>query len=74
MKRIDADTIAQRYFDLDATPHMANEEVMVQYLRTMLDDLVQLALRKNGSVALASHLLASNKQHGSAKLTAVRYG
>jgi hypothetical protein len=36
----------------------------------MLDDLVQLALR-NGSAALASHLGASIKQHGSAKLTAV---
>ncbi len=36
----------------------------------MLDDLVQLALR-NGSAVLASHLKASIKQHGSAKLTAV---
>src|ERR1700692_1600023 len=35
----------------------------------MLDDLVQLALR-NGSAALASHLKASIKQHGSAKVTA----
>jgi len=36
----------------------------------MLDGLLQLALR-NGSAALASHLKASIKQHGSAKLTAV---
>jgi integrase len=36
----------------------------------MLDDLVQLALR-NGSAALATHLRASIKQHGSAKLTSV---
>lgn len=70
MQRIDAGAIAQRYFDPDATPHAANAEAMGQYLRTMLDDLVQLALR-NGSVALASHLRASIKQHGSAKLTAV---
>ncbi len=70
VQRIDAGTIAQRYFDPDATPHAANAEVMGQCLRTMLDDLVQLALR-NGSVALASLLRASIKQHGSAKLTAV---
>ena len=43
---------------------------MERFLRTMLDDLVQLALRK-GSSALATHLKASIKQHGSAKLTAV---
>jgi hypothetical protein len=43
---------------------------MERYLRTMRDDLVTLALR-HGSVALAEHLKASIKQHGSAKLTAV---
>ncbi|OTP75661.1 hypothetical protein [Caballeronia sordidicola] len=42
---------------------------MERFLHTMLDDLVQLALR-NGSAALAGHLKASIKQHGSAKLTA----
>jgi hypothetical protein len=39
---------------------------MERYPRTMLDDLVQL-----GSSALAAHLKAPIKQHGSAKLTAV---
>ncbi|WP_327019653.1 phage integrase family protein [Burkholderia sp. Leaf177] len=43
---------------------------MERFLRAMLDDLVHLALR-NGSAALAAHLKASIKQHGSAKLTAV---
>nr|WP_309789584.1 phage integrase family protein [Caballeronia sp. LZ019] len=43
---------------------------MERYLRTMRDDLVQLALR-HGSSVLADHLKASIKQHGSAKLTAM---
>jgi integrase len=70
VQRIDAATIARRYFDPDSTLHAKTPETMDRYLRTMLDDLVQLALR-NGSAALASHLKASIKQHGSAKLTAV---
>ena len=70
MQRIDPGTIARRYFDPDTTPHAATPETLARYLRTMLDDLVQLALR-NGSAALAAHLKASIKQHGSAKLTAV---
>ena len=70
MQRIDAGVIARRYYDPDTTPHAATPETLARYLRTMLDDLVQLALR-NGSAALASHLKASIKQHGSAKLTAV---
>jgi site-specific recombinase XerD len=70
VQRIDASVIARRYYDPDATPHAATPETLARYLLTMLDDLVQLALR-NGSAALASHLKASIKQHGSAKLTAV---
>jgi integrase len=70
VQRIDAATIARRYYDPDTTPHAATPETLARYLRTMLDDLVQLALR-NGSAVLASHLKASIKQHGSAKLTAV---
>jgi len=70
VQRIDAGVIARRYYDPDTAPHAATPETLARYLRTMLDDLVQLALR-HGSAALASHLKASIKQHGSAKLTAV---
>jgi integrase len=70
VQRIDAGVIARRYYDPDTTPHAATPETLARYLRTMLDDLVQLALR-NGSAALAAHLKTSIKQHGSAKLTAV---
>ncbi|SOE97148.1 Site-specific recombinase XerD [Burkholderia sp. D7] len=73
VQRIDPGAIARRYYDPDEprhAPHAASAEAMERFLRTMLDDLVQLALR-NGSVVLASHLRASIKQHGSAKLTAV---
>jgi integrase len=70
VQHIDAGVIARRYYDPDTTPHAATPETLARYLHTMLDDLVQLALR-NGSAALAAHLKASIKQHGSAKLTAV---
>jgi hypothetical protein len=63
----------RRYYDPDEprhAPHAASAEAMARFLRTMLDDLVQLALR-NGSAVFATHLKASIKQHGSAKLTAV---
>jgi integrase len=70
VQRIDTAIIARRYFDPDTTPHAASPETLARYLRTMLDDLVQLALR-HGSAVLAEHLKASIKQHGSAKLTAV---
>jgi hypothetical protein len=69
VQRIDTATIARRYFDPDTTPHAETPETLARYLRTMLYDLVQLALR-NGSAVLASHLKVSTKQHGSAKLTA----
>ncbi|AMM18762.1 integrase (plasmid) [Burkholderia sp. PAMC 28687] len=65
--------IARRYYDPDdraVSPQAATPNAMERFLRTMLDDLVQLALR-HGSAVLASHLKASIKQHGSAKLTAV---
>jgi hypothetical protein len=65
--------IARRYYDPDdrrVSPQAATPDAMERFLRTMLDDLVQLALR-HGSAVLATHLKASIKQHGSAKLTAV---
>ncbi len=48
----------------------ATADAIERFQRAMLDDLAQLALR-SGSAALATHLKASIKQHGSAKLTAV---
>ena len=73
VQRIAPSVIAHRYYDPDdreVSPQAASADAMGRFLRTMLDDLVQLALR-NGSAALAAHLKASIKQHGSAKLTAV---
>ncbi|MFT4438938.1 phage integrase family protein [Caballeronia sp. 15715] len=73
MQRIEPGVIARRYYDPDEPrhlPHAASAEAMTRFLGTMLEDLVQLALR-HGSAVLATHLKASIKQHGSAKLTAV---
>ncbi|WP_438397365.1 phage integrase family protein [Caballeronia sp. DA-9] len=73
VQHIAPSVIAHRYYDPDdreVSPQATTADAMERFLRTMLDDLVQLALR-NGSAALASHLKASIKQHGSAKLTAV---
>ncbi|WP_213780796.1 phage integrase family protein [Caballeronia sp. dw_276] len=73
VQHITPSVIAHRYYDPDdreVSPQAATADAMERFLRTMLDDLVQLALR-NGSAALAAHLKASIKQHGSAKLTAV---
>jgi len=73
VQHIATSVIAHRYYDPDdreVSPQAATADAMERFLRTMLDDLVQLALR-NGSAALAGHLKASIKQHGSAKLTAV---
>jgi integrase len=73
VQHIAPSVIAHRYYDPDdreVSPQAASADAMGRFLRTMLDDLVQLALR-NGSPALAAHLKASIKQHGSAKLTAV---
>src|SRR5258708_226066 len=73
VQRIEPGVIARRYYDPDEprhAPHAASAEAMARFLRTMLDDLVQLALR-HGSAVLATHLKASIKQHGSARLTAV---
>jgi integrase len=73
VQHIAPSVIAHRYYDPDdreVSPQAATADAMERFLRTMLDDLVQLALR-NGSAALATHLKASIKQHGSAKLTAV---
>ena len=73
VQHIAPSVIAHRYYDPDdreVSPQAASADAMERFLRTMLDDLVQLALR-NGSAALAAHLKASIKQHGSAKLTAV---
>jgi len=73
VQHIAPSVIAHRYYDPDdreVSPQATTADAMERFLRTMLDDLVQLALR-NGSAALAAHLKASIKQHGSAKLTAV---
>ncbi|MDR5740087.1 phage integrase family protein [Caballeronia sp. LZ016] len=70
VQRLPAATIARLYYDPDHAPHAASADAMERYLRTMRDDLVQLALR-HGSSVLADHLKASIKQHGSAKLTAM---
>ena len=70
VQRIPASTIARLYYDAEFAPHATTPDAMERYLRTMRDDLVTLALR-HGSAALADHLTASIKQHGSAKLTAV---
>ncbi|OTP80600.1 phage integrase family protein [Caballeronia sordidicola] len=73
VQHIAPSVIAHRYYDPDdreVSPQAATADAMERFLRTMLDDLVQLALR-NGSAALAAHLKASIKQHGSAKLTSV---
>jgi integrase len=73
VQHIALSVIAHRYYDPDdriVSPQATDAGAMDRFLRTMLDDLVQLALR-NGSAALAAHLKASIKQHGSAKLTAV---
>ena len=73
VQHIAPSVIGHRYYDPDdqeVSPQAATADAMERFLRTMLDDLVQLALR-NGSAALATHLKASIKQHGSAKLTAV---
>jgi hypothetical protein len=73
VQRIEPGLIARRYYDPDEPrhlPHAASAEAMTRFLGTMLEDLVQLALR-HGSAVLATHLKASIKQHGSAKLTAV---
>jgi integrase/recombinase XerD len=70
VQRIPPATIARLYYDPDLTQHAATPEAMERYLRTMRDELVQLALL-HGSPVLAGHLKASIRQHGSAKLTAV---
>ncbi|CAN7735376.1 tyrosine-type recombinase/integrase [Caballeronia sp. LjRoot29] len=73
VQHIAPSVIAHRYYDpddRDVSPQAASADAMERFLRAMLDDLVQLALR-NGSAALAAHLKASIKQHGSAKLTVV---
>ncbi|MFM0408821.1 phage integrase family protein [Paraburkholderia dipogonis] len=70
VQRVPLPTIARLYFDPDTAPHAAGADALERYLRTMRDDLVQLALL-HGSSVLADHLKASIRNHGSAKLTAV---
>lgn len=59
--------IAQLYFDSDTTPYLDEPEQLERFLRTMRDDLVQLAIL-HGSPVLADHLRASIAKHGSARL------
>jgi integrase len=70
VQRVSASTIARLYYDPERSPHAVSAEATERYLTTMRDDLVHLALL-HGSSALADHLKASIRQHGSAKLTAV---
>jgi hypothetical protein len=62
--------IAQRYYDTESSPQAATGESLERYLRDMRAELVRLAIL-NGSPALADHLKASIRKHGSARLTAV---
>ncbi|MCX4151769.1 MULTISPECIES: site-specific integrase [Paraburkholderia] len=62
--------IAQLYFDSDATPYHDEPEQLERFLRTMRDDLVQMAIL-HGSPVLADHLRASIAKHGSARLASV---
>ncbi|EIF32185.1 site-specific recombinase XerD [Burkholderia sp. Ch1-1] len=59
--------IARLYFDSDTTAYIDEPEQLERFLRTMRDDLVQLAIL-HGSVVLADHLRASIAKHGSAQL------
>ncbi len=59
--------IARLYFDSDSTPYIEEPELLDRFLRTMRDDLVQLAIL-HGSPVLADHLRASIAKHGSARL------
>jgi integrase len=70
VQRVPLPTITRLYFDPERAPHAASADALDCYLRTMRDDLVQLALL-HGSSVLAEHLKASIRQHGSAKLTSV---
>lgn len=62
--------IARLYFDSDTTPYADEPGELDSFLRTMRDDLVQLAIL-HGSSVLADHLRASIARHGSARLTTV---
>jgi hypothetical protein len=44
VQRLPAATIARLYYDPELAPHAATPEAMDRYLRTMRDELVQLAL------------------------------
>ena len=70
VQQIPPATIARLYYDPEVAPHAATPEAMAQFLRSMRDALVQLALL-HGSPVLADHLKTSIRKHGSAKLTAV---
>ncbi|CAE6862620.1 Tyrosine recombinase XerC [Paraburkholderia aspalathi] len=70
VQQIPPATIARLYYDPDVAPHAATPETMAHFLRTMRDELVQLALL-HGSPVLADHLKNSIRKHGSAKLTAM---
>lgn len=70
MQGVPAHTIARLYYDTDTVPHAASAELLERYLRDMRDELVRLAILR-GSPALADHLRASIRKHGSAKLTTI---
>jgi integrase len=72
VQRIAPAIIARTYYDPDEDAHAATPAAMERHLNAMLDSLVQLAMA-HGSSALATHLRASIKQHGSPLLTAVTF-
>jgi hypothetical protein len=67
VQRIAPATIARLYYDPDEHPQAASAAAMTQYLRTMRDELVRLAL-EHGSPVLADFLKNSIRQHGEARL------
>ena len=58
MRRLPAATIARLDYDPERAPHAVSADAMERHLRTIRDDLVQLALL-HGSFVLADHLKAS---------------
>lgn len=63
-------TIARLYFTEDSDGNVPAASWVSTYLRQMQADLVDLAI-EHGSPALADHLKASARAHGSARLTSV---
>jgi integrase len=72
VQRVAPAIIARTYYDGDEDSFAATPSAMERHLRTMLDDLVKVAI-EHGSPALAEHLRSSIKKHGAPKLTTVTF-